>query len=284
MRQYEAFDFVQRLVRNYTKGHVLVAELKTGAMKDRHWKRALSEMRVAMPLSQLLVGHLWDGGLLSKERVVRDILRTAQGEMALEQFLLEIKEHWTSLELDLVNYQNKCRLIRCWDDLFEKLDEHLNQLVSMRQSPYFKVFAEDASSWGGRLTKVPLGLGLGLGWGGRLTKVRLLLDVWIDVQRRWVYLENIFYRSQDIKLQLPNEFARFKSIDSESVWLMRKVNYKLAIMEVLAFDLLRNLERLEELLSNIQRALGEYLERQRAQFSRFYFVGGEDLLEMIGSS
>ena len=147
MRQYEAFNFVQRLVRDYKKGHVLVAELKTGAMKDRHWKRALSEMRVAMPLSQLLVGHLWDGGLLSKERVVRDILRTAQGEMALEQFLLEIKEHWTSLELDLVNYQNKCRLIRGWDDLFEKLDEHLNQLVSMRQSPYFKVFAEDASSW-----------------------------------------------------------------------------------------------------------------------------------------
>lgn len=34
----------------------------------------------------------------------------------------------------------------------------------------------------------------------------------------------------------------------------------------------------------IQKALGEYLERQRSQFARFYFVGDEDLLELIGNA
>ena len=34
----------------------------------------------------------------------------------------------------------------------------------------------------------------------------------------------------------------------------------------------------------MQKALGEYLEKQRLQFARFYFVGDEDLLEMIGNS
>lgn len=37
-------------------------------------------------------------------------------------------------------------------------------------------------------------------------------------------------------------------------------------------------------MSKIQKALGEYLKRQRAAFSRFYFVGDEDLLEIIGNS
>lgn len=46
----------------------------------------------------------------------------------------------------------------------------------------------------------------------------------------------------------------------------------------------RQLERLSDLLSRIQKALGEYLEKQREQFSRFYFVGDEDLLEMIGNA
>ena len=34
----------------------------------------------------------------------------------------------------------------------------------------------------------------------------------------------------------------------------------------------------------IQRALGDYLEKQRSDFSRFYFLGDDDLLEIIGNS
>ena len=56
-----------------------------------------------------------------------------------------------------------------------------------------------------------------------MTRVRVLLDGWIDVQRRWVYLEGLFMGSADIKSQLPNEFQRFRAIDTEFVNLMRKV-------------------------------------------------------------
>lgn len=46
----------------------------------------------------------------------------------------------------------------------------------------------------------------------------------------------------------------------------------------------KSLERLADLLNKIQKALGEYLERERSSFPRFYFVGDEDLLEIIGNS
>ena len=32
--------------------------------------------------------------------------------MALEEYIKTVKETWSSYTLDLVNYQNKCRLIR----------------------------------------------------------------------------------------------------------------------------------------------------------------------------
>jgi hypothetical protein len=48
--------------------------------------------------------------------------------------------------------------------------------------------------------------------------------------------------------------------------------------------LLHKLEAYAETLNGIQKALGEYLEKQRLAFPRFYFVGDEDLLEIIGNA
>ena len=49
-------------------------------------------------------------------------------------------------------------------------------------------------------------------------------------------------------------------------------------------NLEQNLQRLADMLQKIQKALGDYLEKQRQSFARFYFVGDEDLLEIIGNS
>ena len=48
-----------------------------------------------------------------------------------------------------------------------------------------------------------------LTWEDKLNKINAVFDVWIDVQRRWVYLEGIFTGSADIKHLLPIESQRF---------------------------------------------------------------------------
>lgn len=66
---------------------------------------------------------------------------------------------------------------------------------------------------------------------------------------------------------------------------MKKVARAPLVLDVITIPgVQRNLERLGDLLAKIQKALGEYLERERAAFPRFYFVGDEDLLEIIGNS
>ncbi|CAD7970792.1 unnamed protein product, partial [Amoebophrya sp. A120] len=42
--------------------------------------------------------------------------------------------------------------------------------------------------------------------------------------------------------------------------------------------------KIQDNLGKVQKALGDYLEKQRIQFARFYFIGDEDLLEIIGNS
>lgn len=105
------------------------------------------------------------------------------------------------------------------------------------------------------------------------------------MQRQWVYLEGIFAGSADIKHLLPVESSRFQNINSEFLTMMKKVNKSPFVLDVLNIPgMQKNLERLAELLTKIQKALGEYLEKERSSFPRFYFVGDEDLLEIIGNS
>ena len=59
------------------------------------------------------------------------------------------------------------------------------------------------------------------------------------------------------------------SISSEFLALMKKVAKAPLVMDVLNIPgVQRSLERLADLLGKIQKALGEYLERERASFPR----------------
>ncbi|KAH7340377.1 dynein heavy chain protein 1 [Rhizoctonia solani] len=270
MRQYAAFEYVQEVLKSRLKANTIVTELKSEALKERHWKQLFKSVRVPsnVTLSQLTLGQVYDMDLKKNESLIKEVIIQAQGEMALEEYLKQVRENWTTYSLDLVNYQNKCRLIRGWDDIFTKCGENLNSLVAMKLSPYYKVFEEEASSW-----------------EEKLNRIHVLFDVWIDVQRQWVYLEGIFSGSADIKHLLPVESARFQNINSEFLTVMKKVYKSPFILDVMNIaGVQKSLERLADLLTKIQKALGEYLERERASFPRFYFVGDEDLLEIIGNS
>ncbi|KOB77825.1 Dynein heavy chain [Operophtera brumata] len=176
LRMYDSYEYVRKLLQSYTKVNMLIVELKSDALKERHWRQLCRALKVDWSLSELTLGQVWDADLLHNE------------------------------------HTNKCKIIRGWDDLFNKVKEHINSVAAMKLSPYYKVFEEEA-----------------LTWEEKLNRINALFDVWIDVQRRWVYLEGIFSGSADIKTLLPVETSRFQSIS-------------------------------------------------------FYFVGDEDLLEIIGNS
>ena len=270
MRQYAAFEHIQSVLKGLLKVNPLLSDMKSEAVRERHWTKiykALKPTKRYSPVSMSL-GDVWDLQLASSESVIRDIIAQAQGEMALEEFLKQVRDTWQNYALDLVDYQKKCRLIRGWDDLFAKCSENLNSLQAMRHSPYYKEFEEDASSW-----------------EDKLNRVHVLFDVWIDVQRQWVYLEGVFTGNADIKHLLPVESSRFQNINSEFFAVLKKVYKSPFVLDVLNISgVQKSLERLAELLNKIQKALGEYLERERISFPRFYFVGDEDLLEIIGNS
>lgn len=270
IRQYAAFEHIQNVLKNLIKSQPIIIDLKTEAIHERHWQKLYKSLAKNKRLffNSMTLGDVWDMELLANTAFIKDVVTEAQGELALEIFLRQVRQTWTTYNLELTNYKNTCRLIKGWDELFQTCSDHLNSLGAMHHSHYFKVFEEEAR-----------------GWEEKLNRIHVLFDVWIDVQRQWVYLEGVFNNNAEIKHILPVESSRFQSINSEFFVILRKVYKSPLIIDVLNIPgVQQSIERLADLLGKVQKALGEYYEQERQRFARFYFIGDEDLLEIIGNS
>lgn len=62
MRQYSAFEYVQDILRGLLKSNTIVSELKSEALKDRHWKQLFKVLKlpsqISIPMCVILL-DLW---------------------------------------------------------------------------------------------------------------------------------------------------------------------------------------------------------------------------------
>ena len=52
-------------------------------------------------MTDLALSHLYEAGILKKKKDVTEILLIAQGEMALEEFLRQVREYWQGCQLEV---------------------------------------------------------------------------------------------------------------------------------------------------------------------------------------
>lgn len=268
MQQYESVVHAAEYIQSHMIVLPIFKDLRSEMMKSRHWIDLQKKIDQPIPAEdKLTVGCIIDLDLKKHETSIREILYTAQGELGLETFLQQVRDHWANYEFDLANYGNKCFLVRGWDTIFDTIHDHYSSLEAMKTSPFFKPFTVEHAEW-----------------NRKINKIRTTCDVWVDVQRMYVYLEDIMMNSADIQYQLPTESKRFQVLNADFIKIMHEVRKTKFVLEIVELPhLVETLEVLRSRFQKIQRSLGEYLEQQRAVFPRFYFVGDEDLLEIIGS-
>ena len=123
-------------------------------------------------------------------------------------------------------------------------------------------------------------------WEATIAQITETLEILLQVQSKWKYLESIFKGQPDISKQLPNEDAIFRRnhavFKEEMERINKDRNCKRALTEKKNF--LQELYALNEQFEKIQKYLRQFLESKRAQFPRFYFLSDDDLLEIIGQS
>lgn len=67
-------------------------------------------------------------------------------------------------------------------------------------------------------------------WERTMHAISEVLEVWVDLQRKWLYLEGIFVGG-DIRLQLQDETKRFDNVDQMYRKIMVDTSKRLNVLE-----------------------------------------------------
>jgi dynein heavy chain len=122
-------------------------------------------------------------------------------------------------------------------------------------------------------------------WDHTLNTVSDTMEVWLQTQRKWNYLESIFVGAEDIRLQLPHEAKNFDAIDKQFIQIMKATaSDRNIITACTSDDRLEALTELGERLDKSQKSLTDYLDTKRNAFARFFFISADELLSILGSS
>ena len=104
MRSYQIYETYMNHIKAYKKVNDILQELRSDAMKTKHWRELLSKLKIGTKKEDLHLSDLWEADLLGKNKIVQDILTQARGEAILENFINQIKECWAAYDLELVKY------------------------------------------------------------------------------------------------------------------------------------------------------------------------------------
>ncbi|XP_042221258.1 cytoplasmic dynein 2 heavy chain 1-like isoform X2 [Homarus americanus] len=270
----ETTSVTVRLIHELEKYKTIIPVLKYvrgEVFSEKHWIEMYSLLGIPTNLSvdKLTFGHFLKvrDALLQHNEALKEMNSKAAGEIVIRQALGELDVWEVDARFNLVPHidsaGNQIMLIKEWKDIINKVGDHQSLLQSLKDSTYFSAFADRARVWEQRLADLD----------EYLTNLN-------QIQRKWVYLEPIFGRGA-----LPNEQGRFRRVDDDFKSIMSDVARDNKVVSLCRINGIRNtLATLLDQLARCQKSLNEFLEEKRSAFPRFYFIGDDDLLEILGQA
>ncbi|ETO29682.1 dynein, cytoplasmic 2, heavy chain 1 isoform 2 [Reticulomyxa filosa] len=252
--------------------------------ESEHWnllffklnlKRKASEVNTKpsskVSLQDLTLGDLLSASstLIEQNEFLKQLCNRAKGEVTIREAIQEL-HLWienTKFELKVhlaSNGAKQVALIKGWQHLLTKLGDQLSTLSSLKESPYFPPFSDRLKTLQDKFVTLDQSL-------------RYLNQV----QKKWVFLEPVFSKGA-----LPQEQSRFERIDESFRHIMNVIATHMHVTSLLSIgnDVTNQLSAMFDQLERCQKALTEFLEEKRRKFPRFYFLGDDDLLEIVSQS
>ncbi|XP_017012255.3 cytoplasmic dynein 2 heavy chain 1 [Drosophila takahashii] len=249
----------------------ILQQLQSDSLSERHWARIfqLLNHKDTKPLHSILLQDILQDFevLQSAAPEIGTIVRQASSEQIVRQALVELDQWSVTAQLKLITRTDasgqSVSLIKDYQEVLNKIGDNQSLLQSAKNSAAFDSFSDQAELW-----------------ESRLNTLDALLSSLNHSQRRWVYLEPVFGSGT-----LQQEQALFKRIDKDFRFVMREIEMDPRVTSLTKINNISTIvNALETQLARCQQNLMSYITDKRNSFPRFYFLGDDDLLELLGQA
>ncbi|XP_060639849.2 dynein axonemal heavy chain 10-like [Anolis sagrei] len=251
----------------------LLLDLKNEALRERHWKELMNRTGTSfdMATETFTLENMFAMELHKHTDVINEIVGCAVKELSIEKGVKEIVDTWENMKFTVQRYfkgtQERGFILGAVDDIIQILDDNAVNLQSISGSRFVGPFLSTVHSW-----------------EKTLSLIGEVIEVWMIVQRKWMYLESIFIGG-DIRSQLPDEAKKFDNIDRIFKRIMGETVKDPVIKRCCeAPNRLADLQNVSNGLEKCQKSLNDYLDSKRNAFPRFFFISDDELLSILGSS
>lgn len=271
LKDWDAYNDLKTKLQNYLEVFPLLQNLASKEIRNRHWLQVMQVTNSSFQLEANVfkLSHLLDIGLIKHKLEIEEICRGASQELELEIKMRVTEEEWTEQVLNFEHYKRRgpMYLDKAFTQrLLEQLEDAEALLAVMLTSKYIGPLRDEAASW-----------------AEKLKEVAEVLELWLEVQDLWQYLEAVFSNSVAVR-ELPQEAKRFARIDKGWTKMMKRAFDTRNVLqccyggEVPKAVVLRHIH--EELEICFKSLMG-YLDNKRRAFPRFYFVSDPILLALL---
>jgi dynein heavy chain len=272
VRSSDAFQGLDKVVKEYMISCPIITSLKSPGMRERHWRELMDVVKVSFEFPSvnpnIALSKLIDLNLHKHANDVDEITEKANKESKHEETLKSLQATWSTVNFSMNFYKDTdVPLLKLEDDIVEQLESDQMAIQSIVGSRYGH-FKTEALEWQRTL--------------GLVSDVSQLLS---ELQRTWSYLEPLFVGSEEVRKELPEDAERFKEIDADVRSILQKAwkirNVKTACLQGGLLDKLNSLEKQQD---QCKKSLSDFLDGKRRQFPRFYFTSEADLLDLLSNS
>jgi len=251
IRSWQIFDFLKNKFILFREVLPLALQLRDESIRPRHWNDIRFEVKEEFneQSEDFNLERVFDLQLHKHQVFVDDLCHNARNQLKIEKSLIEIKRIWEEdpqTNLDITKEKSKNTpddyyKINSTENILTLVEDHSQQLANHKSSAYYKQFNDKIDFW-----------------ENNIANITETIELLLQVQGKWAYLELIFKGQPDLAKQLTKEDATFRQIDKifrqESARIYKEQNcYRALIVNVK--DFIKTLIEMNRGLEGIQKEL-----------------------------